>query len=242
MKQSDHTSQGAPAPHPYPRIILDVHTHHPAPQPEAIIAMEPEALPAPDSHPGQFYSAGIHPWSLSALTIPADRLATLRRVAERPDVVAIGETGIDTVHPGAAPLAGQLNAFRTHVTLSESLAKPLIIHCVKAQDIILGLHAEMQPRQPWIIHGFRGKPSVMRMLTAKGIYLSFGPKFNPDTLLAIPLDLLLVETDEAPCRIQDVIALLNATRPEVTPTLLATNLRRVLPLTEPGGRPSATTL
>lgn len=215
---------------PHRRIILDVHTHHPAPQPEGIIAVEPENIPAPDRFPGQFYSVGIHPWSLAGLTLPADRLQRLREAAARPDVVAIGETGIDTVHSGAAPMAGQLNAFRQHVELSEELAKPLVIHCVKGQDMILGVHREMQPKQPWIVHGFRGKPTVMRMLTDRGICLSFGIQFNAASLEAVPTSLLLAETDEAPCRIQDVIAALNAVREEVTPDLLAANMRRILNL------------
>ena len=39
--------------------ILDIHTHRPAPQPEALVCVSPA-----DFNPveGQFYSVGIHPW------------------------------------------------------------------------------------------------------------------------------------------------------------------------------------
>ncbi|MDE7080567.1 MAG: TatD family hydrolase [Muribaculaceae bacterium] len=209
-------------------LLLDLHTHHPVPQPEAIVALDPAQLPAEGAYPCQVYSVGIHPWSLTGLTLPADRLEALRRAATRRDVVAIGETGIDTVHPGSAPMAGQLNAFRQHIELSEELRKPLVIHCVKGQDIVTGVRRDMHPVQPWAIHGFRGKPTVMRMFADLGIYISFGKQFNPDTLLQTPAELILAETDDTPGRIEDIIGALNAVRPDITPELLHANLLRLL--------------
>lgn len=212
----------------HPRIILDVHTHHPAPQPEGIVALDPTLLPEEGRYPSQFYSVGLHPWTLQGIAgADTERMASLKTAAERADVLAIGETGIDTVHPGGAPLAGQMNAFRAHIELSEELGKPLVIHCVKAQDIVIGVKKDMKPTQPWIIHGFRGKPTVLRMLVEQGIYISFGPRFNPAGLIACPAELLLAETDEAPGRIQDVIAALQTVRDDVTPDLLARNMRSI---------------
>lgn len=213
----------------YERIVLDVHTHHTPPQPEGIIAFDPADLPDEGVYPRQYYSVGLHPWTLQGASgASADRLEALREGAERQDVVAIGETGFDTVHAGGAPLAGQMNAFRAHVELSEALRKPLIIHCVKGQEMILGIKKSMQPKQPWIIHGFRGKTSVLDMFVSAGIYVSFGRKFNPDSLVGCPADRILAETDDTPGRIEDVIGALNAVRADVTPDLIAANLRRVI--------------
>lgn len=206
------------------RIVLDVHTHHAAPQPEGIVSMQPGDLPEEGVYPHQLYSTGIHPWSVPATGLSEEMLSELRRAAGRGDVAAIGETGIDLARQGAAYLAMQINAFRAHVELSEELKKPLVIHCVKGQQQILGVNRDMKPAQPWIIHGFRGKPSVMKMFTDQGIYISFGPKFNPDSLMACPAELLLAETDDAPERIQEVIAALNAVREDVTPELIFGNL------------------
>ena len=225
---NDTTAPTADRTEAYPRIILDVHTHHPAPQPEGIVALDPADIPPMEAYPRQFYSVGLHPWSLSGISgASAERLEALEKIAMRSDVVAIGETGIDTVHPGGAPMAGQLNAFRRHIELSEKLCKPLIIHSVKAQDGILGVKRDMKPVQPWILHGFRGKPSVLQMLVKAGIYISFGQQFNPASLSACPAELLLAETDEAPIRIQDVIAALESSRHDVTPDLIAANMRRI---------------
>ncbi len=209
-------------------LLLDLHTHHPVPQPEAIVSLDPAQLPAEGAYPGQVYSAGIHPWTLAGLSIPADRLSALRQTVMRQDVVAVGETGIDTVHPGCVTMAGQLNAFRQHIELSEEVGKPLVIHCVKGQDIIVGVRRDMRPRQAWAIHGFRGKPTVMRMFADLGIYVSFGIRFNSDSLLQVPAHLILAETDETSGRIEDVIGALNAVRPDITPELLHANLLRFL--------------
>lgn len=215
----------------YPRIILDVHTHHPAPQPEGILALDPADLPAEGAYPSQFYSVGLHPWSLQGISgASTERWALLEKASRRPDIVAVGETGIDTIHTAGAPIAGQLNAFRHHVDLSEEVGKPLIIHCVKSQDMILAVKRDMRPAQPWIIHGFRGKPGALQMLAQAGIYISFGMQFNPRTLLACPPDLILAETDESPVRIQDVIASLENVRSDVTPDLLSANMRRIFNL------------
>lgn len=227
IENSKITTESSESSMPYPRILLDVHTHHPAPQPEGIVAVDPSKIPAEGLYPHQYYSVGIHPWDMHGIGVTAQQLQTLREAASRADVLAVGETGIDQIHAGAAPLVGQMNAFKAHVQLSEQLCKPLIIHCVKAQDMIIGVKKDMQPQQPWIIHGFRGKPTVLKMLTDQGIYISFGPQFNSESLLSCPTELLLAETDEAPERIQDVIAALNSVREEVTPDLLADNMRRI---------------
>ena len=58
--------------------------------------------------------------------------------------------------------------------------------------------------QPWIIHGFRGKKEVARSLLDQGFYLSFGQKFQPETLRYVPEDRLLLETDESLLPIREI--------------------------------------
>ena len=190
-------------------MILDSHTHHPAPQPEGIISCSPRDFSAVVN---QKYSVGIHPWRVGECT--EDDFRQLDTLARRQDVVAIGEAGIDLQHKGAAPMYRQLQAFRRQIALSEEVGKPLVIHDVKAHDVVLALHKEYSPRQPWIIHGFRGKPSVLRMLMRPGVYFSFGEKYNVETLRAIPATLLLAETDESPLSIADIIESLSRDRGE----------------------------
>ena len=209
-------------------MILDLHTHLPGPRPQAIISCSPFEIPEEGEFKGQLYSVGIHPWNVKITGLSLSDKAALAAAAMRPDVVAIGETGIDLQHPGAAPLFAQMLAFKAHVELSERLEKPLIIHSVKAQDMIIGVRKDMGAKMPWIIHGFRGKPTVADMYLKAGIGVSFGEKFNAESLMTVPLDMIFAETDESTLTIEEIIAALTAVRPEVSPELIAENIKNLL--------------
>lgn len=206
-------------------MILDIHTHHPAPQPYGVVSVRFGA-DIPDLMPGQLYSIGLHPWD-TGLELTADVWQTLEAVASSPQIVAIGESGIDIAAKGA-PLFRQLNIFRRHIEMSESLKKPLIIHNVKAHDMIVGLHKELKPSQNWAIHGFRGKPQVATMLLRAGLYLSFGERFNPESLRCMPLDRILAETDESQLDINMIMARISEARGEDISDAIAANSRAFL--------------
>ena len=135
---------------------------------------------------------------------------TLLRVASHPQVVAIGESGIDLLRGGV--LFQQMLVFRQAVEVSEELSKPLIIHCVKAHDIIAQLRREMKPRMDWIIHGFRGKPTVAQILLQSGCSLSYGEQFNPESLAVTPFDRLYAETDTSTLSIDTIVQALSVSR------------------------------
>lgn len=207
--------------------ILDIHTHKSPPQPEAIVSIR---LCYPDADQegiaeGQCYSAGIHPWDVPLHDLENTR-AMLTSYASRPEIVAIGECGVDLKYGG--PMFRQLDVFGMQIKLSEQLKKPVIVHNVKADDIICGLRRDMQPVQPWCVHGFRGKPAAAAALVRSGCYLSFGEKFNSDTLIAMPADRILAETDESTLTIEDIIARLSAVRGIDLTATIKTNSRKFL--------------
>ena len=196
---------------------LDIHTHHPAPRPLAVVNAD-----FMDFHPmeGQLYSVGIHPWT--TIEEPTREMwEALETAAALPGVVAIGECGVDKVKGGL--MFRQLLVMQRQIKLSEQLRKPLIIHDVKAHDIIVGLRRDMKPTQNWVVHGFRGKPTVAKMLTDAGIYLSFGEKFNPDALKITPRELILAETDESPLSIEAIIETLSINRGEIMMPVIEAN-------------------
>lgn len=184
-------------------MILDIHTHRPAPYPEGIVSLMDMQTPLME---GQFYSVGVHPWDI-AEPVTEETFVRLRRLVADPRVAAIGECGVDLTKGGA--MFRQIQVLRRQIEISEEAEKPLILHCVKGADIILGLKRDLNPRQTWVIHGFRGKPELARQLTDKGIMLSFGEKFNPDTVMAMPGDMILAETDESILTIEEIIGALS---------------------------------
>lgn len=203
--------------------ILDIHTHRPAPCPEGVVSLRIIGESFEEFLAGQLYSAGIHPWDVPDLD-SEKAFPQLEAIVNNPQVAAIGECGVDLMRGG--PLYRQLQVFRRHVELSESVGKPLIIHCVKGDDIVCGLRRDLRPTQPWVIHGYRGKPGGASALLRAGCHLSFGEKFNPGTVafaLDTAPDRILAETDESPLPITEIIANLN-----LTPPLIASNTKRII--------------
>lgn len=205
--------------------ILDIHTHHPAPQPEALVCVAPE-----DFNPmeGQLYSVGIHPWETMS-EISDQTWEAFLEAAHHPQVAAIGECGID-LHKGG-PLYRQMLVMKRQIEVSEEVGKPLVIHNVRAHDIIIGMRKDLKPTQPWMVHGFRGKPTVAQMLTDAGIYLSFGTMRNDESVTAVPRHLILAETDESPEPVDTVITSLSSLRGEDMTPVIAANSSTFLHLT-----------
>ena len=194
-------------------MILDAHTHN-LTATNAIISVEPG-----DFKPvgGLLYSVGLHPWSARR---DAHHEALLRSAAVHPQVVAIGECGIDLVR-STLDEAGQIELTLLHARLAEELHKPLVLHCVRSFNIIARLLKEFSPTQPWIIHGFRGNATVARqLLRFKQVWLSFGERFNADALAATPQNRRLVETDCSSRPIEEIAALVNPSIPDFLAILL----------------------
>lgn len=204
--------------------ILDIHTHHPAPQPEALVCVTPENF---NPIEGQLYSVGIHPWD-TINDISDDTWKAFEEACRHPQVRAVGECGIDLVKGG--PLFKQMQVMKRQIDLSEELQKPLVIHNVHAHDIIIGMKKDMKPTQNWLVHGFRGKPTVAGMLTDAGIWLSFNDKFNDAAVPQVPIDLLLAETDESSTPITEIITALSSLRGHDLTDDIVRNARRFLAL------------
>lgn len=140
------------------------------------------------------FSVGIHPWHISH-----DWKQQFRGVAEsskQQNIRAIGECGFDMLK-SPVPATTQREVFDAHIALSESVKKPLIIHLVKGQDELLCAKRERPNTQAWVIHGFRGKKEQAQQLINAGFYLSYGEKFNAESVAATPLHRIFVESDES---------------------------------------------
>lgn len=150
---------------------------------------------------GLWHSRGLHPWSSEDLTEEA--LEELCRVVQLPNCLAIGEAGLDRVCGTDFTL--QEHYFAEQIKLSEELALPLVIHCVRAWSELLAYHKRFAPKQPWIVHGFRGKPTLAEQLLRAGLVLSMGEYAPADSLrLAYGANRLLLETDDSSLTIGEI--------------------------------------
>lgn len=178
--------------------ILDIHTHRPDAV-AALISTDPRSF---DPQPGKWYSVGFHPWEDVDELTAAD-FGLLEQCARHPQVLAVGETGMDTLR--GASLDIQASVFVRHLQLAHELGKPVVAHNVRATQHMLDARRKAGLSDvTLIIHGMRGNVHVARTLLDAGCYLSYGSRFNPVALLATPLDRLLIETDDSDVAITDV--------------------------------------
>ena len=156
-----------------------------------------------------FYSYGIHPWALDDAGFQAEKaLQILEEKLKLPQVIALGEAGLDKVHKTS--FERQIELFERQIELSEALQKPMILHDVKSHYEIIALRKKHKAKQPWILHGFNGTEQDVRQLTAQGIFLSVGDGvLHPDwkiykSLKTMPLEFLFLETDMAKIGIETI--------------------------------------
>lgn len=151
----------------------------------------------------------MHPWFIKHQTIETAFLR-LKSCTHHPKILAIGECGLDKCID--TPMSVQIEVFSRQVQLSEELGKPLIIHCVRAFAELLQLKKSLAPTQPWIMHGFTGKPALAAQLIQHDCYISFGKALLQTgsqatlALQAIPLEQLFLETDAAGVSIDTIYA------------------------------------
>lgn len=175
-------------------IPADIHTHcQPEVPGEAIVNCFPETfVPQQEG----WYSVGIHPWYITSSTVSlAEKKRCLEELLYHPQVLAIGEAGLDKL--ADASLSLQIEVFEYQARLAEETDKPLVIHLVKAVDELLKLKQKIRPVKPWIIHGFRGKAVLAEEYLRHGFHLSFGEKYQEEALRIVPSDRLFLETDES---------------------------------------------
>lgn len=188
---------------------LDIHTHllplHPS---DAIVSVSPADFRSVE---GGCYSVGIHPWHLpESLAAVQSQLDLLHCCVQHPQVLAIGEAGIDKLV--AVSPEQQASIFEAQAHMAEEVGKPVVIHAVKAAEELLRSHRRLNPSVAWIIHGFRGKASVAQMYLQKGFYLSFGERFQPEAVAVVPSHRLFVETDESDAGIVPICRKIAAVR------------------------------
>ena len=157
-----------------------------------------KALALADSHDEVFAIVGRHPNSAAGFT-PAD-LDAIRRAAEHPKAIAIGETGLD-YYRDYAPRDDQRHAFEAQIELARQVGKPLVIHTRAAEDDTLSLLAAEADGLTVIMHCF-SMPDRLDDCIERGYFVSFaGNVTYPKALdlqnaaTRVPAERVLVETD-----------------------------------------------
>lgn len=151
--------------------------------------------------PFVYATAGVHPQH--ANEAQEAHFDLLRELATEPDLVAIGEIGLDYHYPNM-DRTRQHDVFRRQMALAAALGKPVVIHTRDAwEDTFRLLEEEWAPTGlPCVMHCFSGGPAEAERALAAGFLLSFSgivtyPKATAvhEAARLTPLARILVETD-----------------------------------------------
>jgi TatD DNase family protein len=164
-------------------------------------------------------TVGVHPDNEG---IYEPTVEDLVQRAQRPKVVAIGETGLDYYQMDerkggrtVADMEWQRERFRTHIRAAKATGLPLVIHTRNASDDTIailkeeilakteqGEHAQSTPQATGVFHCFTETMAVARAALDLGFYISFSGILTfkaaaelREVAAYVPLDRCLIETD-----------------------------------------------
>ncbi|HYR68317.1 MAG TPA: TatD family hydrolase [Candidatus Dormibacteraeota bacterium] len=150
--------------------------------------------------PGVKAAVGFHPCDVSAARMA--EMDEIEALASEPEVVAIGETGLDAHWPENAPAPVQEEFLRRHIALSKKSGKPLVLHHRKAGERVAEiLEQEGPPPAGGTFHCFAGDLALARRVIAMGFKVGIGGSATfrksplPDLLREIDLGQVVLETD-----------------------------------------------
>lgn len=154
------------------------------------------------AHPGVLWAtAGIHPHHATELDAGCEQL--LRELAEHPEVVAIGECGLDYFR-NFSPVETQRSAFAAQLQIATDCGKPVFLHQRDAHDDFVGILREHNAGlSGGVAHCFTGNVTEMLEYLEMGFYIGItgwicDERRGHDLQAAVaelPLDRVLIETD-----------------------------------------------
>jgi TatD DNase family protein len=155
------------------------------------------------AHPGVLYATtGIHPHHATELT---DELAhELEGLAHKPEVVAVGECGLDYFRD-FSPRDVQRAAFARQLEIAARVGKPLFLHQRDAHEDFVAILREHERALTAgaVAHCFTGQANELEDYLRMGLYIGItgwicderrGAHLVP-LMRRIPADKLMIETD-----------------------------------------------
>jgi TatD DNase family protein len=154
-----------------------------------------------ERYPGVYAAVGVQPNHVAEAD--GGDWERIVEFAERPRVVAIGETGLDR-YWDYSPFSLQQGWFDRHLALAHERGLPVVIHCRDCEHDIVEQLAHQGRSIRGVLHSFTGTWDDAQAFLELGLHISFAGMvtFSNKKLDAlrgvaarVPIDRLLVETD-----------------------------------------------
>ena len=162
----------------------------------------PQALELARQHPGElFATAGVHPHHATEFTAEAE--AELRELHAAPEVVAVGECGLDYFRD-FSPRPAQRRAFERQLELAADCGKPLFLHQRDAHADFMAIMKGFEGRLgPAVVHCFTGGREELFDCLDRGWHIGITGwlcderrgRHLRELVKHIPANRLMVETD-----------------------------------------------
>ncbi|MDT0499774.1 MULTISPECIES: TatD family hydrolase [unclassified Halomonas] len=114
---------------------------------------------------------GLHPYFMESHR-DADLDALAQALDDNPQVVAIGECGIDARF--TETLEAQWKLFDAQLRLAKARKLPVVIHCVQANDKVAKRLRQLAPPVGGLIHAFAGSPEQASRFLELGFVVGLG--------------------------------------------------------------------
>lgn len=146
-------------------------------------------------------AAGVHPHRVGAEGTPEP--AVLEALIARPDVAALGETGLDYFYD-KSPRDAQQESFRRHIAAAKAADAPFIVHTREADEDTISILEEQAEggSLKGVLHCFSSGRKLAERAVALGMHVSFSGILTFKNAMSvqevaadIPMDRILVETD-----------------------------------------------
>ncbi len=172
---------------------------------------------------------GLHPYFVDEHQAP-DINALDHLLSEYPEVVAVGECGIDGRFTDT--LEAQWHYFDAQLRLAKQHALPVVVHCVHANDKVAKRLSQLALPEAGLIHAFSGSIEQATKFLDLGFKLGLGGAVTYErakrlrrTVKALPDNAFVLETDSPdmplsgyqgmrnePCRVAEVCSVVAALR------------------------------
>ena len=159
------------------------------------------ALALAQAHENIWATAGIHPHEVKEAS--EAYLAEIRKLVSQDKIVAVGEMGLDYFY-GKDTQQAQQALLREQIKIAHDIKLPIVIHCRDAEeDMQKILNEEEADKVGGILHCFTGTQKFAETMIQKNFLVSFSGvitfdkkvEYLQDTVKALPLDKILIETD-----------------------------------------------
>jgi TatD DNase family protein len=143
-------------------------------------------------------AVGLHPHEVGG--VAAGALEEIRRLAQAPRVVAIGEIGLDFFR-NLSPPDVQRAWFADQLRLAAEAGLPVLIHSRDAMDEVLDTLERLAPPRRGVLHCWSGDRGQAERAVGLGFKVAFGGTLTygdarlEESARAVPKSALVLETD-----------------------------------------------